>query len=89
MRENEEGGERMNKLDCLYIGARVRLEKAGERIRDFFASQDGVNTVVATIVMLLITVILIAVFWEQLSGWVKQILEIIFNHPLPSETDFQ
>lgn len=79
----------MNKLDCLYFGARLRLEKAGERIRNFFASQDGVANVVATIITLLIVVVLIAVFWEQLSGWVKGIMDTIFGTDLPSVKDLE
>lgn len=77
----------MNKLDCLYIGAMVRLEKAGERIRNFFASQDGVENVVATIIILLIVVLLIAVFWEQLSKWVGEIMDRIFKTDLPKKSD--
>lgn len=78
----------MNKLDCLYLGVRLRLEKAGERIRNFFASQDGIENVVAAILTLLIVVVLIAVFWEQLSGWVGGIMDIIFKTKLPSTEDF-
>lgn len=78
----------MNKLDCLYIGVMVRLEKAGERIKNFFASQDGVSNVVATIIILLIVVLLIAAFWKQLSGWVAGIMEQIFDtNKLPTEGD--
>lgn len=78
----------MNKLDCLYFGARLRLEKAGERIRNFFVSQDGIGHVVAVILTLLIVVVLIAVFWEQLSDWVGGIMDQIFDpDKLPSAGD--
>lgn len=79
MRRERKGGEEMNKLDGLYIGVRLRLEKAWERFKGFWASQDGVSNVVATIIILLIVVLIIAVFWDKLQVWLKNMMDIIFG----------
>lgn len=69
----------MNRLDDACIWAKVRLCKAKEGIQEFFSNQDGVSNVVATIIVLLITVLLIAAFWGQLKEWVSGIMDQIFG----------
>lgn len=69
----------MNRLDDACIWAKVRLCKAKEGIQEFFSNQDGVANVVATIIVLLITVLLIAAFWDQLQGWIEGIMDQIFD----------
>lgn len=78
----------MNHLDNALIGARVRMAKCKETIKDFFTSEMGVSNVVATIILLLIVVLLIAVFWDQLSAWMADIMSQIFdpdNTPKPED----
>ncbi len=70
----------MNYLDDVLIGARIRMAKCKEDIKDFFTSEMGVSNVVATIILTLIVVLLIATFWEQLSAWIGGIMEKIFDH---------
>ena len=70
----------MNRLDDACIWAKVRLYKAKESVKEFFSNQDGVSNVVATIVVLLITILLIAAFWEQLSKWINGIMSQIFSY---------
>ena len=70
----------MNRLDDACIWAKIRLCKAKESVQKFFANQDGVSNVVATIVVLLITILLIAAFWKQLSGWITGIMSQIFSY---------
>ena len=78
----------MSTLDRLYIGARIRLMNAKDRMKKFWASQDGVSNVVATIVILLIVILLISVFWKQLSEWISNIMDQIFNPDrVPKEED--
>ncbi|OUQ14717.1 archaellin/type IV pilin N-terminal domain-containing protein [Lachnoclostridium sp. An138] len=70
----------MNRLDDACIWAKVRLYKAKESVKEFFSNQDGVSNVVATIIVLLITVLLIAAFWNQLKEWVSGIMDQIFGN---------
>ncbi len=69
----------MNMLDRLYIRAQLGLLRAKAGVKNFFASQDGVSNVVATIIILLIVVLLIGVFWKQLQTWVKGLMDQIFG----------
>lgn len=69
----------MNMLDRLYIRAQIGMLKAKAGIKNFFASQDGVSNVVATIIILLIVVLLIGVFWDRLQGWLKGLMDKIFS----------
>lgn len=72
-------GNMTDKLNRACVWARIRLCKAQEKAAEFLANQDGVSNVVATIVVLLITVLLIAAFWEQLKEWIDNIMDQIFS----------
>lgn len=72
-------------LDNLYISASIRLRKMRDSIKDFFENQSGIGNVVATIIILLIAVLLIAAFWGQLKVFVKKIMDTIFGTEFTSE----
>lgn len=74
----------MELLDSLCIYAMIMAARARDNVKEFFESQDGVSNVVATIIVLLITVLLIGVFWEQLQTWIKGIMDIIFKSKFDS-----
>ena len=69
----------MSALDNMLISARVRMMKAGERIQEFLSGEKGVSNVVATIIVLLITVLLIGFFWDELQKWIDGIMDTIFG----------
>ena len=69
----------MYALDRLYIGAQIRAARWKENVKEFLAGQDGVSNVVATIIILLIVVLIIGVFWKQLSKWLNQMMKTIFD----------
>lgn len=69
----------MNVLDKSYIWLAVRADRVKEDMKEFFTNQDGVSNVVATIIVLLITVLLIAAFWKQLKTWVSGLMQKIFG----------
>lgn len=73
----------MEWMDRLYLYGAIRVQKAGEetkeKLRRFFASQDGVSNVVATIILLLIVVLIIGVFWNRLQDWLQKMLNKIFD----------
>lgn len=78
----------MSFADNIIIGAKVRMWKTSERIKDFFAEEHGVSNVVATVILVLIVVLIIAVFWKQLSGWLTGMMNTIFNpDSVPTEGD--
>ena len=66
-------------LDSLCIGAMVRMTAMKDKAKDFVKSQDGVSNVVATIIILLLVVMLIAVFWENLQEWISGMMDQIFG----------
>ena len=69
----------MKMLDSLCIGAMVRMTAMKDKAKDFVKSQDGVSNVVATIIILLLVVMLIAVFWENLQEWIRGMMDQIFG----------
>lgn len=69
----------MDFADNIFIGAKVRMWKMGERIKGFFAEEHGVSNVVATVILVLIVVLILAVFWEQLSEWLNEMMDRIFG----------
>ena len=66
-------------MDSLCIGAMVRMTAMKDKAKDFVKSQDGVSNVVATIIILLLVVMLIAVFWENLQEWISGMMDQIFG----------
>lgn len=52
-------------LDSLLIGAKYRIRRFAEGLRE----EAGVSSFVATILLILIVVLLCAVFWTNISGW--------------------
>ena len=69
----------MKMLDSLCIGAMVRMTAMKDKAKDFVKSQDGVSNVVATIIILLLVVMLIAVFWENLQEWISGMMDQSFG----------
>lgn len=69
----------MSFADNIIIGAKVRMWKTSERIKDFFAEEHGVSNVVATVILVLIVVLLIAAFWGQLKTWLSGMMKQIFG----------
>lgn len=63
----------MNLIDNMVIGAKVRMWKCKENIKNFFAEECGVSNVVATIILVLIVVLLIAAFWSSLQELMEQL----------------
>lgn len=69
----------MSFLDNMTIRATGYMWKCKENIKRFFAEEHGVSNVVATIILVLIVVLIIGVFWENLSEWLNDMMEQIFN----------
>lgn len=69
----------MNRLERGYIWLSVRAIKAKENMKEFWDNQTGVSNVVATIIVLLITVLLVAAFWGQLKEWAQDLMDQIFG----------
>lgn len=79
----------MSMLDNGYIWLQVRANKAKEDVKAFLAEQSGVSNVVATIIVLLITVLLIAAFWTQLKTWVQGLMGQIFGVTFKTPDNFE
>ncbi len=78
----------MNFADNIVVGAKVRMWKLGERLKDFFEEEYGVSNVVATVILVLIVVLIISVFWEQLSKWLSEMMKKIFDpNAVPKKED--
>lgn len=69
----------MNVLDNMAVRMQIRMWKCKENIKSFFAEEHGVSNVVATIILVLIVVLIIGVFWKQLSTWLKGMMDKIFG----------
>lgn len=72
-----------NALDSMIINAQCRMARTKERVRkgfrEFWSAEKGVSNVVATIIILLIVVLIIGVFWKNLSEWLNGMMTEIFN----------
>ena len=69
----------MKMFDKICIGTMIRANMAKYKGKSFLQDQDGVSTVVATIIILLIVVLLIGAFWDRLKEWINAIMDQIFG----------
>ena len=53
-------------FDNMYIGIKNRMVKGMER---FMKEEKGVSSFVATILLILIVVLLVALFWGYIKDW--------------------
>ena len=60
------------KIDRMYLGAKLRLKSFIDDIR---SDERGVSNIVATVILILIVVLLAAIFWKQLTEWFNQLWE--------------
>lgn len=56
----------MNWIDTKYLNMKIRMEKF---VDEFLNKEQGVSAFVATILLILIVVLLVAVFWKNISKW--------------------
>ena len=66
----------LNLLDRMYVGARVRFARF---LEEFKKDETGVSAIVATVLLILIVVLLVAVFWETISGWFTETMDKIMG----------
>lgn len=69
-----------NLLTKLYIGTVTKIEAAKAKSKENLMSDErGVAPIVATILIVLIVVLLVAVFYDKLSVWFKTTMDSIFD----------
>lgn len=56
----------MNWIDTKYLNMKIRMQKF---VDEFLNEEQGVSAFVATILLILIVVLLVAVFWKNISTW--------------------
>lgn len=56
----------LHAIDSLYIMARIRMKNFVQTIRE---DETGVSGIVATVMLILVTVLLAAVFWNKMQVW--------------------
>lgn len=56
----------LHAIDSLYIMARIRMKNFVQTIRE---DETGVSGIVATVLLVLVTVLLAAMFWDKISQW--------------------
>ncbi len=66
----------LNALDSFIICTRFRVKNF---IEDFRKDEMGVSPLVATVLILLITVLLCAVFWKAIQNWWNDVADKIFG----------
>lgn len=76
----------MELLDKYYIYGMVFAERTKERVKEFFASEEGISGVVVAIVLMLIALLMASMFWDKLQTWLtttwNQIMGVKFEKPV-------
>lgn len=63
-------------LDRFYIGAKIRMANFADQ---FKKDETGVSSIVATVLLILIVVLLVALFWDKISQWFNDTWEKILG----------
>lgn len=69
----------MSKFNSMIVNAQHKMTRAKAGFKAFMSSERGVSNVVATIIILLIVVLIIGVFWDQLKVWLDGMMAQIFG----------
>lgn len=69
----------MDILDGMMIAAQIRLAKLKQGVKEFFIAEDGINNIVATILILLIVLVVIGIFWGAFSGFFSDLIDKVLN----------
>ncbi len=65
-----------NFMTRAYLAMRIKAECF---MQDLKNDERGVGPLVATILIMLIVVLMVAVFWEKISTWFSEMMDKIFN----------
>lgn len=63
-------------LDRLCIGAKLRMYQFCNNLRK---DESGVAAIVATVLLILVVVLLVGIFWDNLKAWFDEIWEKIMK----------
>ena len=64
---------------ALYFKGVAAVNACKAKIKSFFSDERGLSGIVVAVLLILIAVLLIAVFWEALSGWLKGVWDKIIK----------
>ncbi len=70
---------------ALYCKGVEAVNTCKARVKAFFSDERGLSGIVVAVLLILIAVLLIAVFWKALSGWLQGIWKSITDTGTPSD----
>ena len=69
----------MNFLNSVVLGAKARIMKAKEQMKNLMAEEKGVSNIVATVLIIIVSIALVALMWTLLDEWIIGVFEELFN----------
>ncbi|MBQ3517167.1 MAG: hypothetical protein IJA29_08075 [Lachnospiraceae bacterium] len=69
----------MNFINSMVLGAKVRMLKAKEALKNVMTEEKGVSNIVATVLIIIVAVALVALMWTFLKDWIIEVFTDLLN----------
>ena len=69
----------MNFINSMVLGAKVRMLKAKEALKNVMTEEKGVSNIVATVIIIIVAVALVALMWTFLKDWIIEVFTDLLN----------
>ena len=69
----------MNFLNSMVLGAKARMLKAKEEMKNVMAEEKGVSNIVATVLIIIVSIALVALIWSFLDEWIIEVFEELLD----------
>ncbi len=64
----------MEFLNSMVLGAKVRMLKAKEALKNVMTEEKGVSNIVATVLIIIVAIALVALLWGLLQDWIVEVV---------------
>lgn len=69
----------MNFINSMVLGAKARMLKAKEEMKNVMAEEKGVSNIVATVLIIIVSIALVALIWSFLDEWIIEVFEELLD----------
>ena len=69
----------MNFFNSMVLGAKARMLKAKEEMKNVMAEEKGVSNIVATVLIIIVSIALVALIWSFLDEWIIEVFEELLD----------
>jgi len=66
-------------LNSMILGVKTRMMKAKEEMKNLIVEEKGVSNIVATVLIIIVAIALVAAIWAFLGDWIELVFLDLLN----------